>query len=208
MQEVLKNVFVVPANQRKGYGYSHFIVHPNGNILIPRLKTTSLSDSFPDLAGVGGVRMVLITDRHFGGPGCREAASHFEAKLYASDIEAEQIKAKCPVDIELSYEQQNIGGFIEAIPTPGHTSGQFSFLIPVGGKKLLFTGDFIYRSGGKWIPGNRSRKKMSASFERLRTLKFDFIVGCADYDEPVSFVAAGASADALIDEMIASCTGP
>lgn len=205
MQEVLPDLFVVPANGLKGYGFSHLVKHPKGNILLPRLKATSLSGSFDDIAAQGGVRNVLISDRHFGGPGCREAADHFKATLYASKIEAEAVHDKCRVDVELPFKEQKIDGYIEAIPTPGHQPGQFSYLITIGKKRCLFTGDFMYRSNkGQWIPGNRSRAKMQASFDTVRKLKFDYVVPCADYDAPDSFVAVK-SIDRVVDEMEASC---
>lgn len=208
MQQVFPDVFVVPANQQKGYGFSHFVKHPKGNILLPRLKATSLSDSYGDLEKEGGVRRVLISDRHFGGPECADAATHFGATLYASDIEAKAIEKNCPVDVVLPFEQQTIDGYVEAIPTPGHTPGQFSYLISIKGKRCLFTGDFIYRSSGSWTPGNRSRKKMQASFDRLRSLRFDYVIGCADYDAPDSYVAVRGSVDDVVDEMLAACSSP
>lgn len=206
VEEIIPSIFVVPANNQKGYGFSHLIMHARGNILLPRLKTTSLSDSFDDIAAKGGVRNVLISDRHFGGPGCREAADHFGAAIYASQIEAEVIAGKCRVDKPLAFEQQLIDGYIEAIPTPGHQPGQFSYIIEVNRQRFLFTGDFIYRSGGAWIPGNRSLAMMQRSFDTLRGLKFDFVVGCADYDEPKSFVPVGGAVNAIVDEMQASCS--
>jgi glyoxylase-like metal-dependent hydrolase (beta-lactamase superfamily II) len=45
-----------------------------------------------------------------------------------------------------------IEGDVQLIPTPGHTAGQFSALAEVGGHRVLFTADFVYRSGGDRAP--------------------------------------------------------
>lgn len=72
---------------------------------------------------------------------------------------------------------------------------------------MLFTADFVYRSGGGWRPGNLSRKKMLKSFEGLRDLVFDHVVTCTNYASDEFFVPV-ASVDAAIDAMIAACTKP
>lgn len=177
-------------------------------MLLPRLKQVLISDSFEDMAALGGVDWVLISDRHFGGPGCRRAGVHFDAPLIASDIEADVIGRRCKIDMRLRYERQTIDGTdIEAIPTPGHTAGQMAFLIDVAGVRCLFAGDFAWRSGGQWHVGNKSRKKMKDGIAALEDVDFDLYVGCADYGEEHSYVEAG-SIGALADEIVGACTKP
>lgn len=207
MLEILPDVFVVPANGRKGYGYSHFVKHPGGNILLPRLKQTSLSDAYDDMENAGGVKTILISDRHFGGPGCRKAALRFGAELYASAIES-SFMTPCKIDHKLNYEPQTIEGTnIQAIPTPGHTSGQLAYLIDVAGNRCLFAGDFAYRVGGKWQVGNKSRKVMEKGLSHLHGYGFDYYIGCAGYEDPDSFVSA-TSIDEIEKDILAACTKP
>lgn len=206
MIEVLPDIYVVLANDRKGFGYSHFVRRTSGNVLLPRLKQTLLTDAYDEMEAAGGVSLVLISDRHFGGPGCRRCGAHFGAPLVASSVEARAIGTRCKVDIALPFEPQTIDGTdIEAIPTPGHTAGQMAYLIPVQGKRCLFAGDFAYRSGGAWRPGSKSRRAMMRGFAALEGVAFDYYVGCADYGEETSFVAA-TSIDELAQDILSACT--
>ena len=131
MIEVLPDIYVVPANDRKGFGYSHFVRRTSGNVLLPRLKQTLLTDAYDEMEAAGGVSLVLISDRHFGGPGCRRCGAHFGAPLVASSVEARAIGTRSKVDIALPFEPQTIDGTdIEAIPTPATPPGRWPTSFP------------------------------------------------------------------------------
>jgi glyoxylase-like metal-dependent hydrolase (beta-lactamase superfamily II) len=93
------------------------------------------------------------------------------------------------------------------VPTPGHTAGQFSTLVEVGGSRILFTADFVWRENGRWRPGSSRRKKMLKSFEGLRDLDFDCVVAWTGYKQTELFVPIP-SVDAAVDAMIAACARP
>ena len=97
-----------------------------------------------------------------------------------------------------------IEGDVQLIPTPGHTPGQLSTLAKVGRARILFTADFVWRERGRWRPGNPSRKKMRASFEGLRDLRFDYVVPWTAYDQTELFVRIEDVGE-TVDEMIAAC---
>jgi glyoxylase-like metal-dependent hydrolase (beta-lactamase superfamily II) len=107
----------------------------------------------------------------------------------------------------LPSERTVIEGDVQLIPTPGHTAGQFSTLVEVGGARVLFTADFVWRENGRWRPGNASRKKMLKSFEGLRDLKFDVVAPWTSYAQTELYVPIG-SVDQTVDEMIAACPKP
>lgn len=46
MQEILPCVFLVPQDGGKGFGYSHFVVRPAGNLLLDASRVGTLKDSF------------------------------------------------------------------------------------------------------------------------------------------------------------------
>jgi hypothetical protein len=48
-----------------------------------------LSDSFAAIEAEGGVRAVVISDRHLGGVSTNQVAERFDASVYCSAIEAE-----------------------------------------------------------------------------------------------------------------------
>ena len=183
---------------------------PAGNLILDAMRNTSLSDAFDAIEAAGGVKAAVISDRHLGGPSTNQIAERFGATVYCSAIEADAMGHRAnqvKVDHAMPFERAMIEGDVRLIPTPGHTAGQFSTLAEVEGRRILFTADFVYRSGGGWRPGNLSRKKMLKSFEGLRDLAFDHVVPCTSYAATEFFVPIP-SVDAAVDEMIAACTKP
>ena len=210
MQLVLPGVFLVPQNGRKGFGYSHFVKRPSGNLILDASRVGSLTDSFDEIAAEGGVKAAVISDRHLGGVATNQIAERFGAAIYCSAVEAEAMghrKNGVHIDHVLPFERTTIEGDVQLIPTPGHTAGQFSTLATVEGARILFTADFVWRKDGRWRPGNGSRKKMSGAFEGLRDLAFDYVVPWTGYDQTELFVEI-ASVDEAVDAMIAACPKP
>ncbi len=205
MLEVLPDLYVVSANERAGFGYSHFLKRTTGNILLPRAKAVSLSDQFEALEALGGVDWVLLSDRHFAGPGCREAADRFEAPLVASTIEAKAFAKRCPVDVAVDLVEGDVADGIRAVPTPGHTPGQIAYRVEGDHAVFLFVGDLAYRKGGQWHVGNQRRSVMTNAMTGLHDLSFDFFIGCAGYDDADSFVAAESIAT-LVEPILAACS--
>jgi glyoxylase-like metal-dependent hydrolase (beta-lactamase superfamily II) len=210
MREVLPGVFLVPQNGNKGFGFSHFVKRPAGNLVLDASRVGSLTDSFDAMEALGGVKAAVISDRHLGGVATNELATRFGATIYCSLIEAQAMGHRTNsvhIDAVLPFERATVEGDVLLVPTPGHTAGQFSTLVEVGGARVLFTADFVWREGGKWRPGSRSRKKMRASFEGLRDLKFDVVAPWTGYAQTEFFVPV-TSVDATVDEMIAACSKP
>lgn len=210
MREILPDVFVVSQDGGKGFGYSHFVRRPAGNLVLDASRVGSLSESFEAFEKAGGVAAVVISDRHLGGPSTNQLSQRFRARVYCSAIEAEAMGHRTNavhIDHVLPFERTVIEGDVQLIPTPGHTAGQFSTLVPVAGRRILFTADFVWRQDGCWRPGNLSRKKMLASFEGLRDLDFDCIAPWTGYGQTEFFVTVN-DVGATIDEMIAACSKP
>ena len=205
MQEILPGVSLVPANGRKGFGYAHFVQRPAGNLLLDASRTTSFSDAFDDMAAAGGVTAVVISDRHLGGPPTNQVAERFDARVYCSQIEADAMGHRSNavwIDHVMPYARATIEGDVRLIPTPGHTAGQFATLCEVGGRRIFFSSDFVWRVDGRWRPGNTSRRKMRPAFEALRDLDFDTVVPWTGYSHTEFFVDVpdvGAAVDAMID---------
>jgi glyoxylase-like metal-dependent hydrolase (beta-lactamase superfamily II) len=210
LREILPDVFVVKQNGGKGFGYSHFVRRPAGNLVLDASRVGSLSDSFAEFEALGGVAAAVISDRHLGGPSTNQIAERFGARIYCSGIEAEAMGHRANgvhVDHVMPFERATVEGDVQLIPTPGHTAGQFSTLAEIGDARILFTADFVWRQQGRWRPGNLSRKKMLKSFEGLRDLAFDHVVPWTGYEQTEYFVPI-ASVDAAVDEMIAACAKP
>jgi glyoxylase-like metal-dependent hydrolase (beta-lactamase superfamily II) len=210
MQQVLPGVFLVPQNGRKGFGYTHFIKRASGNLILDASRIGSISDAFDELEAAGGVKAAVISDRHLGGPSTNQIAARFGATIYCSAIEAAAMGHRTnavTIDHALPFERTTVEGDVLLVPTPGHTAGQFSTLVEVEGRRILFTADFVWRVDGKWRPGNNSKKKMAKSFEGLRDLQFDHVVPWTSYTQTELFVPIP-SVDEAIDAMIAACPKP
>lgn len=210
MQEILPGVFVVPQDGGKGFGYSHFVVRPAGNLVLDASRVGTLKDSFDAFAAKGGVKAAVISDRHLGGPSTNQIAERFGAAIYCSAIEAEAMNHRVGavhIDHALPLERTTIEDDVLLVPTPGHTAGQFSTLVEAGGRRILFTADFVWREKGRWRPGSPSRKKIAASFEGLRDLEFDCVVPWTGYGQ-TEFAVAVTSVDEAVDAMIAACSKP
>jgi hypothetical protein len=210
MQEVLPGVFLFAQNGRKGFGWSHFVRRDAGNLVLDASRIGSFSDSFEEMDAMGGAAAVVISDRHLGGPPTNQIAERFGARVYCSRIEADAMGHRTNavhIDEALPLERHVIEGDVLLVPTPGHTAGQFSTLVPLPVGRVLFTADFVWRDNGRWRPGNSSRRKMLASFEGLRDLAFDYVVPWTGYDHTEPFVEIG-DVNAAVDEMIAACPKP
>jgi len=210
MREALPGVFLVPSNGNKGFGYTHFVRRPGGNLILDASRIGSISDSFAELEAMGGVKAVVISDRHLGGPPTNQIAERFGATVYASRIEADAVGHRANavrIHHALPLERTTVEGDVLLVPTPGHTPGQFSTLAAVEGARILFTADFVWRENGRWRPGNHSRKVMANSFEGLRDLAFDYVVPFTSYKQTELFVPIP-SVDAAVDAMIAACPKP
>ncbi|HVN01289.1 MAG TPA: MBL fold metallo-hydrolase [Caulobacteraceae bacterium] len=210
MQEILPGVYLVEQNGRKGFGYAHFVQRPSGNLVLDASRTTSLTDAFADMAAAGGVAAVVISDRHLGGPPTNQIADHFGARVYCSQIEADAMGHRTNavrIDHVLPYERATVEGDVRLIPTPGHTAGQFATLCEVGGRRILFSSDFVWRQDGRWRPGAASRRKMRPSFDALRDLDFDTVVPWTGYGHTEFFVDVP-DVNAAVDEMIDACPKP
>jgi glyoxylase-like metal-dependent hydrolase (beta-lactamase superfamily II) len=210
MQEILPGVHLVEQNGRKGFGYAHFVQRPSGNLMLDTSRTTSMSDAFADMTAAGGVAALVISDRHLGGLPTNEIAKHFGARVYCSQIEADAMGHRSNavhIDHVLAYERTTVEGDVRLIPTPGHTAGQFGTLCDVGGRRIWFSSDFVWRVDGQWRPGNTSRRKMKPSFEALRDLDFDTVVPWTGYSHTEFFVDVP-DVNATVDAMIAACPKP
>ena len=210
VREVLPGVFLLPQNENKGFGYSNFVKRPAGNLILDASRIGSLTDSFDELESEGGVKAAVISDRHLGGASTNQIAERFGAIIYCSAIEANAMGHRVnqvTIHHALPFERTVVEGDVLLVPTPGHTAGQFSTLVEVGGSRVLFTADCVWRQAGRWRPGNASRKKMRAAFEGLRDLKFDVVVPWTSYTQTELFVPIG-SVDQAVDDMIAACPKP
>jgi glyoxylase-like metal-dependent hydrolase (beta-lactamase superfamily II) len=95
----------------------------------------------------------------------------------------------------------------EVIPTPGHTPGATAYLWDTGSHRVLFTGDTIFLSRGRWVTAvleSSDRERYRESLELIRGLDFDVLVpGIATADGPPYASVERDEIERRIDELVA-----
>ncbi|GAA1388747.1 MBL fold metallo-hydrolase [Pseudonocardia kongjuensis] len=154
---------------------------PDGNVLF---YSTGTEDDFDDLDTLGGIAHQYLTHEDEAGTVLPRIAEHFGARLHAPARERDAI-ARFATPHEL-FEQRHVDERgVEVIPTPGHTPGSTSFLVPgAGGESYLFAGDTVHRpEDGDWtagyIPGVSDADELVASLRLLGTFEPDLVIYAA-----------------------------
>ena len=146
-------------------------------------KTASILNEFDAIHSKGGINHIYITDFHFAGKNLDAVAKEFNAPIFCSEIELAKIQKRGIRKLSsFKFEQHNVEKGLSVIPTPGHTSGGVCFLLTLNKINYLFTGDFLYFDGLKWVVGSKTFSKVKSSLERLKNLKYDYLIGCGDDD--------------------------
>ncbi|WP_395309534.1 MBL fold metallo-hydrolase [Mycobacterium sp. AMU20-3851] len=124
---------------------------PDGNVLFYSPQTDA---DFADLHRLGGVSHQYLSHRDEAGPMLAVIAEQFGAGLHAPAAELLDIGRHAHVDVPVAGRHVDSCG-IEVIPTPGHTPGSTSYLVPgANGQTYLFTGDTIFLGAdGHWTAG-------------------------------------------------------
>ncbi|MDT5153913.1 MAG: hypothetical protein QOI01_5646 [Mycobacterium sp.] len=154
---------------------------PDGNVLFYGPQTDA---DFDDIASLGGVAHHYLSHRDEAGPMLAEVQRRFGARLHAPAIELLEIGRHAHIDVPLASRHVD-GSGIEVIPTPGHSPGSTSYLVPgVNGQSYLFTGDTIMLGAeGHWVAGYippiSDATPLGDSLRLLGTLKPDLVISSA-----------------------------
>jgi glyoxylase-like metal-dependent hydrolase (beta-lactamase superfamily II) len=98
------------------------------------------------------------------------------AGLYPADYELRP----CPVDRELAERDTiTVGDLrLECLSTPGHADGHLSFLLELGGRRSLFSGDLVFHGGTILLQNTHDCRvdQVAASLRKLRGLAVDALL--------------------------------
>ena len=115
----------------------------------------------------------------------KRIAARFGARLHAPAAELERDRpdtgaSTCP------WQSRHVdANDIEVIPTPGHSPGSTSYLVPgSSGERYLFTGDTMFvGDDGNWMAGHippiSDAEQLRSSLELLATLRPDVVISSA-----------------------------
>ncbi|MBD8708484.1 hypothetical protein IFT47_17790 [Pseudomonas sp. CFBP 13711] len=178
MKEILPNVFLIRDDaQASSSPFTYLALRPEGNVLFA--TKADISPFYTAIEKKGGVSAVLIGDRHHVSQDTVKLSTHFNAPLIGSHIEAKILSAKgFAINAALPYEHHALGSDIQIIPTPGHTTGAFSYLWNNGVNNILFIGDTLVpveQAWQYWV-SPPSRKTLADTLNRLKAFEFDHII--------------------------------
>ncbi len=140
LQEIFPSLFWLRSPERApATPFTYVLRRPSGNLLLGTKQNLS---SFADaLQSLGGIKSILLGDRHHALPHSAAFARKCGTVLTASDIEAKALRqAGVDVGQTLPHARAQFADDLEVIPTPGHTRGALSYLWTNGKKRYLFIG--------------------------------------------------------------------
>ena len=143
-----------------------------GNVLI--YSTTTLGSDGSAIEALGGISRHYLNHRHEA----LFASDWVDAPLFVHERERRSVAQTYHVRASFS-RRHALDDDLEAIPTPGHTSGATAYLWDSGENRVLFTGDTIYLDEDEWVAAvlpSSDRSIYIDSLELLRELEFDVLV--------------------------------
>ena len=148
--EIYPHLFLLrPARPPPKTGFTYFLQRDEGNVLFA--TKASVQEDLAAIDARGGVRHLLLGDRHHALPATAQLAKRFQTVLSASAIEAEVLAAGgVEIGRQFEYRRQTLATGLELLPTPGHTRGAFSYLWTQGKRRFLFIGDTLVPIDGGW----------------------------------------------------------
>ncbi|GAA1195966.1 MBL fold metallo-hydrolase [Prauserella alba] len=160
--------------------HAYLWLNPGGNVLF---YNTTHDTEFDRMAELGGVADHYLSHQDEIAPSLHTVKERFGATLHIHTTEADLAREVTAVDGAFEDRHVTAAG-IEVVPTPGHTPGSTCFLVPVSGRKYLFTGDTIYVDpNGHWragyIPGMSDHARLMSSLTELAALQPDVVVSSA-----------------------------
>src|SRR5262249_13542546 len=119
MKKLLNNIHNVYRDPGcEGFGHSFLLKRKAGNVLIPRMgEDTTIRLEYDAIDSMGGIKIIFITDYHFGGASSEEIAMKFGGDVFSSTIEQPKLKKKgLNKQKTFSYERQFLEPDLETIP--------------------------------------------------------------------------------------------
>lgn len=150
---------------------TYVLQRPRGNTLI--YNSPGITEARDEILDLGVPERLLINHAHEGMYG----RPMIDIPVWAHQSDAPELSS---LRLSGTFDRRHsIDDDLEAIPTPGHTSGTTSYLWDNGAHRFLFTGDFIWIEDGEWkavVLDEGLRDEYLASLALVRDLDFDVLV--------------------------------
>jgi glyoxylase-like metal-dependent hydrolase (beta-lactamase superfamily II) len=175
-----------------------------GNLLIYRSDT--LRHEAAAIRERGGIARQYLNHWHEAAPVVDWVAQTFAAPLFVHADDAAEVSRVAHVRATFS-RRHTLDDDFEAIPIPGHTPGATAYLWDSGSHRVLFTGDTIFLSRGRWVTAvleSSDRERYRESLALIRELDFDVLVpAIATAGDPPYAVVDRDEIERRIDELVA-----
>jgi hypothetical protein len=174
-----------------------------GNLLLYRSDT--LRREAAAMRERGGIARQYLNHRHEAAPVCDWVTETFDAPLFVHADDAAAVAATCHVRATFS-RRHHLDDDFEVIPIPGHTPGATAYLWDTGEHRVLFTGDTIFFSRGRWVAAvldSSDRERYLDSLALIRELDFDVLVpSIATAGDPTYAIVDRGEAQQRIDAIV------
>jgi glyoxylase-like metal-dependent hydrolase (beta-lactamase superfamily II) len=174
-----------------------------GNLLLYRSDT--LRREAAAIRERGGIARQYLNHRHEAAPVSDWVTETFGAPLFVHADDAEAVSAVSHVRATFSRRHMLDDDF-EIIPTPGHTPGATAYLWDTGDHRVLFTGDTLYLSRGRWqtaVLDSSDPVRYRESLELIRGLDFDVLApSIATAGDPPYAIVERDEIEQRLDELI------
>jgi glyoxylase-like metal-dependent hydrolase (beta-lactamase superfamily II) len=182
---------------------AYLLEREEGNLLLYRSDT--LRREAAAIRERGGIARQYLNHRHEAAPVSDWVTETFGAPLFVHADDAEAVSAVSHVRATFSRRHMLDDDF-EVIPTPGHTPGATAYLWDTGDHRVLFTGDTLYLSRGRWqtaVLDSSDPVRYRESLELIRGLDFDVLVpSIATAGEPPYALVERGEIEQRLDELI------
>ncbi|ALI10222.1 hypothetical protein AO356_26545 [Pseudomonas fluorescens] len=171
---------------------SFFVVHPQGNLMLPCFaKGASIEGDFEAMANMGGVSAQLLGDMHLKSNHCDVLHKRFGAWTYCSEPERDDVGKSVGSVKAFPFHRHHLFPHVEVIPTPGHRPGGTCFLVEMDGFRALFAGDNVGYDGANWtaFPSKSGKEALRQSLSVLADCEFDVLYAITLAVEPVCSIS-------------------
>jgi len=175
---------------------------PAGNVLV--YSTGALAGELDALRAAGGAQRQYLNHWHESLWGFAPPELHARLIVHGDDAAEVARRGGEPSTFDRAFP---LDDDFEAIPIPGHTPGATAYLWRSGDHRLLFSGDSLYLSDGRWraaVLDSSDRARYLDSLALIRELDFDVLVPWAtSADGPLLAHVTADERRARLDEIIA-----
>ncbi|NDJ55082.1 MAG: hypothetical protein GYB68_18585 [Chloroflexi bacterium] len=184
MEEIYPHLYLLHPTDKATLGqpYSYLMTRPAGNLLIANVQGgVDLSPHFAAIEQLGGVALLLVTDRFAASPQLKTVADRFGLPVMCSPAEASALSEEGIPAESLPFEEHAIDDELEVFPAPGYAPEGLAYRVQTDRTDYLLSGEMVIPVGEEWEapPQLHDRAQLIETLAFLMDLDFEVMVGSA-----------------------------